>query len=122
MLHADHTTTEIVASLCIGVFFIIGGVRNILAFSAMTARLAELRVPFPGFTLIAGFIMQCTGAFMVAFDVYAAAGAITLIVFTVIASLMFYRFWAAETPAQRNMHINFVLANLGVIGGLLLIV
>ena len=48
-------------------------------------------------------------------------GVILLIVFTVVASLLLLRFWEMDDPMKRMGMQNGFLANLAVLGGLLLL-
>ena len=50
-----------------------------------------------------------------------AIGALCLIVFTVLASLLLLRFWEMDDPMKRTGMQNGFLANIGVVGGLLLL-
>jgi uncharacterized membrane protein YphA (DoxX/SURF4 family) len=48
-------------------------------------------------------------------------GVILLIVFTVVSSLLLLRFWEVEVPPQRIGMQNGFVANIAVVGGLLLL-
>jgi hypothetical protein len=48
-------------------------------------------------------------------------GVILLIVFTVVASLLLLRFWEVDVPPMRVGMQNGMVANIGVVGGLLLL-
>lgn len=123
MFYADHTPLEIVGQLMIATLFL-----GTLVLNAATKeqqhvdRMAAMNIPLPRATLWAGFALQAAGGVMVAIDWHAGPGAILLIVFTVLASAIFHRFWTVEDPLRRHLHLSFVFSNIAVIGALLLLI
>lgn len=123
MYYAGHTTLEIVGQLMIATLFL-----GTLLLNAATKekqhfdRMAAMNIPLPRATLWAGFVLQGVGGLMVAADWHADLGAILLIVFTVLASAIFHRFWTMEDPLRRHLHLSFVFSNIAVIGALLLLI
>jgi flagellin-like protein len=51
---------------------------------------------------------------------YPVVGVLLLLVFTVVASALLLRFWEVEGPMRTGMQ-NGMLANIGIVGGLLLL-
>ncbi len=123
MFYADHAPLEIVGQLLIATLFL-----GTLAINAVTKerqhvdRMAAMNIPQPRATLWAGFALQAGGGVMVAIDWQAGLGAILLIIFTVLASAIFHRFWTMEDPLRRHLHLSFVFSNIAVIGALLLLI
>ena len=123
MFYADNTPLEIAGQLMIATLFL-----GTLVINAGTKeqqhvdRMAAMRIPLPRATLWAGFALQAVGGTMVAIDWNAGLGAIALIVFTVLASAIFHRFWTMEDPLRRHLHLSFVFSNIAVIGALLLLI
>ena len=123
MFYADHTPLEVAGQLMIATLFL-----GTLAINATTKvqqhvdRMAAMGIPLPRATLWAGFALQGVGGVMVVLDWHADIGARLLIVFTVLASAIFHRFWSVEDPLRRHLHLSFMFSNIAVIGGLLLLV
>ena len=88
---------------------------------ALEERMAALGVPKAGVVLAAGFVLNFIGAFSLAVDFHRAWGAASLILFTLLASLIFHRWWLVQDPLLRHLHIGNLLVNAGVAGGLLLV-
>jgi hypothetical protein len=65
--------------------------------------------------------MEFVGIAMVLFNWHAGIGVILLIVFTVVASLLLLRFWEVDIPPMRTGMQNGLVANIAVVGGLLLL-
>ncbi|MBS28127.1 MAG: hypothetical protein CL566_04265 [Alphaproteobacteria bacterium] len=123
MFYADNTPLEIVAQLMIATLFL-----GTLVINAATKerqhvdRMAAMGVPMARLVLWAGFVMQAVGGVMVAIDWHTATGAVILMVFTVLASAIFHRFWTMDDPLRRHLHLSFVFSNIAVLGALLLLV
>src|SRR4030088_464381 len=107
----------------IPLFFAVTGVSN--PTQARNAdpreRIAAPGVPCPASAFWLGIWLQLTGAALVAFDWHPAVGTLFLIVFTIAATSIFHRFWQKSDPLQRNISRLALLANLAILGGLLLL-
>jgi uncharacterized membrane protein YphA (DoxX/SURF4 family) len=104
-------------------FFVVTGVSNLTKarIADHIDRMADLGVPFPATAFWLGIALQLTGAALVAFDWHPALGTLCLIVFTIAATSIFHRFWQKGDPVQRNLSRLALLANLAILGGLLLL-
>ena len=61
------------------------------------------------------------GGAMLALDYRTELAAAILIVFTVVATAIFHRYWQIEDPLRRHLALSFVFNNIGIVGGLLLV-
>ena len=104
----------------IGAYFLISGVRNVFKFQAHTEILSGKNMPNSQITLAIALAAQILGGAMVAFGFWPALGALALIAFTVAANLVYHDFWN-HMGEERMSHLNSVLTNLALIGGLLLV-
>jgi putative oxidoreductase len=122
MFYADKTTLEIVAQLMIATLFV-----GTLLINATTKvkqhadRMTAMGLPMPYQMLWAGFALQAVGSAMVTIDWHTEIGAVILIIFTIIASAIFHRFWTVPDPLMRHLHMSFALSNVTVVGGLLML-
>jgi len=66
-------------------------------------------------------VLDAVGCVLVLTNWHPAIGVLCLIAFTVLASLLLLRFWEMEDPMKRTGMQNGFLANIGVVGGLLLL-
>jgi putative oxidoreductase len=69
-----------------------------------------------------GFLIQAVGGAMLALDIRSDIGASLLIIFTIIATIIFHRFWNVDDQLRRHLHISFVFSNIAIIGALLLVI
>ena len=120
-MHADHTPIEAAGHILIGTYFLIMLVKNLRLYAWNVERMGEAGVPLPQFVLPCGFVVQFAGAVLVAAGWQAEAGAILLLIFTVAATAIFHRYWQMDDPVRRNYHMLLGLANVGLAGGLLLL-
>ena len=118
-----ETTLHLVGRLLIAFLFLGTLATNAtMKFEQHRARMEAYGIPFPAAVLSFGFLMQGVGGLMLAFDWHRAVGAWICIVFLVVATAIFHRWWTVTNdPLRRHLHISFVFANTGLIGGLLLL-
>lgn len=118
----DHGPLQAAGQLLLGFAFLATGIRNAgWKFVMHLERMMALGVPQAKGVLIAGFALQFAGAILLLLDYGRVLGAALLIAFTVLASLIFHRWWLIPDPLARHLHIANLLANFGLVGGLLLI-
>lgn len=120
-MHADATTTEILGRLLIGGYFLIMLVKNLRLYRWNVERMGENGVPLPGIVLPAGFVVQFVGSALVVLGLELEVAVALLVVFTFAATAIFHRFWRMDDPVRRNYHMLLGLNNLGITGGLLLV-
>jgi putative oxidoreductase len=121
-VYHDHTPLQTAGQLLLAFAFLATGVRNAgWKFKQHLERMAANGVPRAKTVLIAGFVLQFTGALLLATDLYRAVGAALLIAFTVLASAIFHRWWSIPDPLLRHLHLSNLIVNCGIVGGLLLV-
>jgi putative oxidoreductase len=121
-MYQDHTGLQAAGQLLLAFAFLATGVRNAgWKFRQHSERMAAYGVPHPDVVLTAGFVLQFAGAVLLAFDQYRAVAAGLLIAFTLLASVIFHRWWLIADPLLRHLHLSNLIVNCGVIGGLLLV-
>jgi len=108
----------LVAQVLMGGAFLIAGLRNMRSFSVLESALAAKNVPFPGVSLGIGIALQIVCGALLAIGFWSALAAAGLILFVVLATLLFHNFWAYE-GAERVNHINGFISNMALIGGFL---
>ena len=118
----DHTPVQAAGQLLLAFAFLATGIRNAgWKYRQHVDRMVAYGVPGAGIVLTAGLALQFAGALLLAFDLWRAAGAALLIVFTILASAIFHRWWLIGDPLLRHLHLSNLLVNCGVVGGLLLV-
>jgi putative oxidoreductase len=104
-------------------FFLVSGLANLTKarIADHIQRMRSFGTPFPAALFWLGLALQFTGCALVASGWHAAAGVMGLIAYTVAATAIFHRFWQKSDPVQRNLSRLSFLANIAILGGLLLL-
>ena len=108
-----------VGRVFLGGLFVVGGAHHFFTLTALESAMKARGVPAARSVLIAGSVFQIIAGLQLMLGVYAGWAALGLVLFTVVASIMFLNFWDAEGPAREAARIGFQ-TNVGVIGGLLI--
>ena len=122
MYYQDASWLDTAGRLLMVAFFLAVGLRNLQKHHVEDhiKRLTNFKAPFPQLTFWIGQTMEFVGCALVLLNWYPAIGVLLLIVFTVVASALLLRFWEVDGPMRTGMQ-NGMLANIGVLGGLLLL-
>lgn len=107
----------VVGRILIAPLFLVSGFHKITGFSAVTGTMAKAGMPFPEVLLVGAIVLELGGGLMLLLGWHARWGALLLALFTVVATLMFHRFWALEA-AQYRGQLNHFMKNLAILGGL----
>ncbi len=118
----DTSWLETAGRLLMVAFFLAVGLRNLQRhhIDDHVKRLTNFKAPFPVLTFWTGQAMEFVGCALVLFNWHPAIGVALLLVFTVVASALLLRFWEVEGPMRTGLQ-NGMLANIGIVGGLLLL-
>jgi putative oxidoreductase len=122
MYPQDASWLDTAGRLLMVAFFLAVGLRNLqkVHIDDHVARLTKFKAPFPQMTFWIGQTMEFVGCALVLLNWHPAIGVGLLLVFTVVASALLLRFWEVDGPMRTGMQ-NGMLANVGIVGGLLLL-
>jgi putative oxidoreductase len=122
-MYGDAHILDIAGRLLIVACFLATGLANLAPARVQdhVDRMRASRTPFPRAAFWAGIALQFAGSAMLLADWHPAIGALCLIVFIVVATLVFHRFWSMQDAARRNSSRINLLGNLAILGGLLLL-
>jgi putative oxidoreductase len=128
-LAGKHPTTtmnddliDTAGRILIAFLFLFQAVGAIGRFDFHAGRLRACKAPAPNFVLAAGIAMMLVGGSMVLFNIFSRYGAVLLLIFTIVATILFQNFWSIDDPARRREKRTSFMYNLAIIGGLLLVV
>jgi len=108
----------------LGGYFLIAGIVNLVTPGSIRDHIDRMRgfgTPLPEAAFWCGIVLQFIGAGLVLSGVRVDIGAWCLIVFTVLATAIFHRFWQRPDPVQKRVGRLFFMSNAAVVGGLLLL-
>ena len=122
-MYADHSALQIAGQLLNAFLFLGTGLINATTkVQQHVDRMAAQGIPRAALVLWVGFAMQFIGGLSIAFDCRTDIGAPILILFTILATAIFHRFWELEDPLRRHLHLSFIFSNCAIVGGLLLLI
>ncbi len=117
-------TLVAIARLLLGGAFVVFAVRNYLYNVPRLTGILEtskFNVPEPRNVVLAGIVLQFIGGILAAIGPFPALGGAMMIVFLVLATVLFHPVWHYKGDEQIP-HLNATLINTGLVGGFLLIV
>ena len=103
------------ARLLVTPLFIYSGIGKILAFGVTASRLPGGEGGFGSFLAAGSIAIELGCSVALILGIWTRCAALALIVFTILASLMFHNFWASPAAQVTAQTINFT-KNLGLIG------
>lgn len=119
--YAGQPPLHIAAQLVMGGFFLFQGIKNVGRWTTNVGRMAALGISNPPAWLTIGFAIQFTGTFLVLLDWHTRIGVALLMLFTVLATSVFHRFWRMTDPVRAEYHFLLLTYNVFVLGALLLL-
>ena len=108
------------ARVSLATVFLVSGVHKGLWYQMAIEEFRRAGAPMTGVTLPATILLHLIGSLCLILGVYTAEAAVALAAFTVLATLWEHAFWRFDGE-KRLDRSRIALANLGVIGGLLLL-
>ncbi|MBD2461916.1 DoxX family protein [Oscillatoria sp. FACHB-1407] len=115
-LYATRNHIPLIARILLSALFLVSGINKILNPAATQDYMASAGMPLTGLFLVAAIALELGGGLSVLLGYRARWGAIALIGFTAIATLIFH------TNLSDQLQQIMFLKNLAIIGGLLMIV
>jgi putative oxidoreductase len=113
------STVVIAGRLLLGGAFAFAGARNIFNAPFLANMMAERGVPGATAALYLGIALQLAAGILFAVGVWVLLAAAALIVFLVVATVIFHNFWDFEGP-ERAARVNGVISNVALMGSFLI--
>jgi putative oxidoreductase len=120
----DATMTDfgsLVARVCLSAVFLWSGVCKSVDRAGGIAEVATLGVPAPSLFLTLTVLCQIGCGLMVLLGFWTRLGALGLLGFTVVATLVGHRFWHLS-GLERSQQLMTSLEHLAIVGGFLLLI
>jgi putative oxidoreductase len=111
----------LIGRVVLGLFFVIGGIRNFLRFSERSSPETNYGWKLPLPVTAAGYVAQIVGGASVVLGLGTPWGAALLILFLIGATSLFHNFTLFKGEA-RQPHLYFTLVNCALAGYCLLVI
>ena len=113
--------TPLFGRIFLSLIFIVSGFGKLLDFGGTAGYMETYGIPMPSLLLVFAILFELGGGALLLIGFQARLAALALVVFTVLATLIFHDFWSLAGAEREMQFINF-MKNLSMIGGLLLVV
>ena len=110
-----------VGRVLLALIFFNSGIGKIFAFEGTTQYMASYGMPMAALFLVGAIVVEALGGLSLIVGFKARWGALALISFTIVATVIFHQFWALE-GMERRMQMIMFMKNVSITGGLLLVV
>jgi putative oxidoreductase len=107
--------------LLIAAIFVFSGFGKITGFEGTVGYIASKGLPLPQLGAIGAIIVELGGGILLIVGWKARWAAAVMLVFTVVAAVIFHNFWAVPAGEAQNQMIHF-MKNISMAGGLLYVV
>lgn len=122
-MYAGASWMDIAGRVLIVAFFVLVGIGNLkqARIDDHINRARLFKTPFPAVVFWCGMALEFASCALVLVDWHANLGVLGLILFTVLATAIYLRFWQMQDPLKYNMMRLGFLSNIGLLGGLVLL-
>lgn len=120
-MQGNDSWMPLVGRVLVALIFLTSGYGKIVGYAGTASYMASFNMPMISVLLPLTIVVELGGAAMIIAGYQARLGALAMIGFTVVATLVFHRFWTYAGMDAYMQQIQF-MKNLGLIGGLLLVV
>ena len=108
------------ARLMLALMFVMAGASKFANLEGTAGYIASGGLPMPAVLAVLTAALELLGGLALALGFQARFAALALAVFTVVASLLFHKFWAVPAEQVMVQHLMF-MKNIAVAGGLLFV-
>ena len=111
----------LVGRLLIAALFLPAGLSKLTGFEGTVGYIASVGLPLPAVGAAIAIVVEIAGSLALIAGFQTRIAAAVLALFTLVATFFFHAFWAAA-PEQAFVQQLLFLKNIGVVGGLLVLV
>ncbi|MDE2428378.1 MAG: DoxX family protein [Burkholderiales bacterium] len=107
--------------ILIAAIFVMSGAGKIAGFEQTVGYIASKGLPMASLAAIAAIVVELGGGILLIVGWKARWAAAAMMLFTLMAAVLFHDFWAAGADAAQNQMIHF-MKNISMAGGLLFVI
>ena len=120
MFHADHTALQIIGHALVAFLFVYRGLAAPMEWEFNVAVIRKRGIPMPEAVFAVGAAWIFVGGVMVLIDWHADVAGWALVLFCVLANLIYHNFWDME-GMERRIHTWIFSNTVAVMGGCVLV-
>ena len=113
----------VLGRLMLSAIFVLSALGNkIPNFNAVAETMGKVGMPYPQVMLVGAIVFLIAGSLSIIVGYKARIGAGLLLIFLVLATYYFHRFWDITDPKDKQDQMIQFLKNLGLMGAMVLII
>jgi putative oxidoreductase len=116
-----NNALNLIGRILLAALFLPAGLSKLSGFEGTVGYIASVGLPLPAVGAAAALAVEILGSAALILGFQTRIAAAVLAVFTLVASVFFHAFWAAA-PEQAFVQQLLFFKNIGVVGGLLVLV
>lgn len=116
-----NNALNLIGRLLLAALFLPAGLSKLSGFEGTVGYITSVGLPLPAVAAAAALVVEVLGSVALVVGFQTRIVAAVLAVFTLVASVFFHAFWAAA-PEQAFVQQLLFFKNIGVVGGLLVLV
>jgi putative oxidoreductase len=117
----DRPGTALVGRILLAAIFLLSGITKLVNYEQTLGHMAGAGIPSPEALLVVAALAEILGGISILTGFLTRLGSIGLILFMIPTTIIFHGFWRFAEP-ERTMQVVNVMKNLGIMGGLVLLV
>lgn len=122
MQSASQDLVALIGRVLVVILFLFSGWGKFSGLEGTAGYIASKNLPMPMVLAVASGVVELAASILVTIGYKARWAALVLAIFTILAALLFHNYWTFEDAAARSaQYLNF-WKNVGILGGLLMIV
>lgn len=115
-----RTYTPLAARILLSLIFLLSGLAKLGTWEQTAAYMASKGMPLVPLFLVGAIVLEVGGGLSVLLGWRTRLGAVALILFLILAAVIFHNFWAYE-GLEQQIQMAMFLKNVSIMGGLLLL-
>jgi putative oxidoreductase len=120
MLDSIKSPLTLVGRILLALMFVMAGLSKLGNIGGTAGYIASGGLPFPTLLAVAVGLLELVGGLALAVGFKARWAALALGLFTIVASVLFHKFWAVPADQQMVQQLLF-MKNLAVAGGMFIV-
>lgn len=115
IIRTNKINKVFIAKILIVALFFVTSIKGFYNFDNFVNIVRSKNLPFPTFIALIALLIKLVGSLMVILNVYPKLGTYSLIIFTIIATILYHNIFVEINQ------LNAMLKNISIIGGLILL-
>ena len=116
-----RATTALIGRILIASIFLVSGIAKLTDTANTAGYMTQVGIPHALTLAVIAGLCEVAGGLAIAFGFLGRLGALGLFLFMIPTTIIFHGFWRLEGAEAKMQMVNF-MKNLGIMGGLLLLV